>query len=424
MSDHHTEETPEDAANKLEQQPAVDIVLTGPYYNRNSSNRLIFESIDDLYKYGSAYVGAPGAFKMFLVVDNTEASDLQAPGFVHIWIGERFHPDNKPGIGGPNAANDVVFTPLYKRMVEWKAEDSWYLDAVGQPTGTIPTIMYKGIMIYMPDPRLDYSRPTEQIEATTGNTSGVTVTTTNKEIPGAAGVITTSETASGIDPQEGAQPTSNFTTRYKGKVYNVAELRVLLAGGTVDLRDKKNIRKRIANLERLNNKNLPREFFIGDTSVDAETFKAYGARDSNGNATINIPPCDPDTTGIGSGSIPPQQQLKQDASLRRARAASVAESVNYVQSGYEAANAPYVAPTVVTQSTLQNNNTSSDSDNKRPTNAYIYKPLTSGFDRYDFNTGKKVYTPDSGPSRNVDGNTLTPQGTPRVSPNANKIGPQ
>ena len=413
MSNDHTEETPEDAANKLEQQPAVDIVLTGPYYNRNSSNRLIFESIDDLYKYGSAYVGAPGAFKMFLVVDNTEASDLQAPGFVHIWIGERFHPDNKPGIGGPTAANDVVFTPLYKRMVEWKAEDSWYLDAVGQPTGTIPTIMYKGIMIYMPDPRLDYSRPTEQIEATTGNTSGVTVTTTNKEIPGAAGVVTTSETYTDDRSPEfikRRQKQEAYRARKKAEAeaYNAinAANRAARAAGTTLLQ---NTSPLVTSLD----KNMRDALGGYGNFAAASSGPDDGLRGTgdyrDGLRILNIPPCDPDITGMGSGSMPP---------------ASVAESVNYVQSGYEAANAPYVAPTVVTQSTLQNNNTSSDSDNKRPANAYIYKPLTSGFDRYDFNTGKKVYTPDSGPSRDIDGNTLTRQSTPRVSRNANKIGPQ
>jgi hypothetical protein len=44
--------------------------------------------------------------------------------------------------------------------------------------------------------------------------------------------------------------------------------------------------------------------------------------------------------------------------------------------------------------------------------------MDAGFDRYDFNTGKKVFTPETGPSIEP----LPPE--PRTSTSANQIGPQ
>lgn len=50
------------------------------------------------------------------------------------------------------------------------------------------------------------------------------------------------------------------------------------------------------------------------------------------------------------------------------------------------------APTPVTGQRAQPTATSSSG------NAYVYEPIKPGFDRYDFNSGKKVFTPDTGSS--------------------------
>ncbi len=76
------------------------------------------------------------------------------------------------------------------------------------------------------------------------------------------------------------------------------------------------------------------------------------------------------------------------------------------------------APTTVTQP--PSTPTSSATASTRPPNVYIYEPLISGFDRYDFNSGKKVYTPDSGPSRNTSSQSAVQQSVPRTLPGANR----
>jgi hypothetical protein len=87
-----------------------------------------------------------------------------------------------------------------------------------------------------------------------------------------------------------------------------------------------------------------------------------------------------DTTGIGSGQLPTQDPRGRD------------------QRGS-------TSPSIVTSSQ------SADAIADQPLGVYVYKPLTPGFDRYDFNTGKKVYTPDNGPSRNAAAQITTPEGS-------------
>jgi hypothetical protein len=74
------------------------------------------------------------------------------------------------------------------------------------------------------------------------------------------------------------------------------------------------------------------------------------------------------------------------------------------------------APTTVTQPTSSPSSSSSATTNQRPPNVYIYEALTPGFDRYDFNSGKKVYTPNTGPSRNTEAKAVSPESTPRTAP--------
>lgn len=76
------------------------------------------------------------------------------------------------------------------------------------------------------------------------------------------------------------------------------------------------------------------------------------------------------------------------------------------------------APTTVTQP--PSTPTSSATASTRPPNVYIYEPLTPGFDRYDFNSGKKVYALDSGPSRNTASQPVVQPSVPRTPSVANR----
>ena len=155
-------------------------------------------------------------------------------------------------------------------------------------------------------------------------------------------------------------------------------------------------------------------------------------------------PCLPQNMGSGSGSTPPSSEPYPDAILRQARAAAAAplsaltsrldSKGDFLQNAFgslgskaatatsgltsrlDSKGATPTAPTTVTQP--PSTPTSSSTAKPRPPNVYIYEPITPGFDRYDFNTGKKVYTPNGGPSRNNSGQTVTPPQSPTTMSSA------
>ena len=139
-----------------------------------------------------------------------------------------------------------------------------------------------------------------------------------------------------------------------------------------------------------------------------------GSQISNGAPAAK--PCLPDTTGTGSGSVAPApNDGRTPAAIALAAAKRAASGIGSI----DAAAATVVSPSVVTTRRAAANGTAPAPNNSRPPNVYIYKAMQTGLDRYDFNTGKKVFTPDTGPS-------ITPiAAVPSTHPNANVItGPQ
>lgn len=221
---------------------------------------------------------------------------------------------------------------------------------------------YRGIRIYVPDPEFNHNRPETQTDATTSSTTGNTIVTTTSINPAAAGVVTTSEVIPAAISGE--------------QVYDDAILR-----------QARNI------------------------------------------VPTNLPPINPCLPGGapvnqagGSGSTPPARPTYDDAILRQARARAATPTTT--------SPAGTTAPTTTAPTTVTTQQPSASSAPSSapstPSNVYIYEPLSPGFDRYDFNTGKKVFTPDTGPSRNSSNVAVTPTSAPRVLPRSDPgfVGPQ
>ena len=163
---------------------------------------------------------------------------------------------------------------------------------------------------------------------------------------------------------------------------------------------------------------------VGDIATPEQMrYMAQGPRDGGNpggsqisNGAPAAKPCLPDTTGTGSGSVAPApNDGRTPAAIALAAAKKAASGIGSI----DAAAATVVSPSVVTTRRAAANGTAPAPNNSRPPNVYIYKAMQTGLDRYDFNTGKKVFTPDTGPS-------ITPiAAVPSTHPNANVItGPQ
>ena len=388
---------PEESQNRLEQENAVPVEAMGPYYNFDASSRQIFENINDLYEYGTDIIYgrgrvARGATTLFIVVDNADEADLLYPNQPHYWIAERLPPDTSYVGDDENFRGDVFFTPFYKKMVEWAEEGR---RGIPPPQNSIIAGTYRNVSVYLPDPTLDYSRPDSQTNSTTGETTGTTVQTTTTVTPGAAGGVTESEIIPaevGLDAFGGAGDPVTQSAVAGGRGNGAAE--------------------------------------VAQRQADAAVANTTTSSVATGTAPClpNNPPVASGTAG--SGATPPASVPYNDAILRQARAAAAAPAsvipsagggrgdgaAELAQRRADAA-ATATAPTTVTQPTSTPR--SSATASLRPPNVYIYEPLTPGFDRYDFNTGKKVYTPDAGPSRNTNSQPVVPQSVPRTPPGAN-----
>ena len=424
---------PEESQSKLEQENAVPVEAVGPYFRFDISTTQIFENIDDLYKYGTDIIygispSVRGFFAIFIVVDNQDVSDLLYPNQPHFWVAERLPPTPAASLEDPDFRGDVSFTPLYKKQLEWTEEGR--TRGTNQPPQSIRVTTYKGVPVYLPDPTLDYSRPVSQTGDTTGATTGTTVRTTTTVTPGAAGGVTESETIPadvGLDAFGGAGATVTTASADpyagfgpEGEFGGVSTATSSAGAGRGN----------------------------GAAEVAQRRADAATANLTTANVATGTNPCLPNnppaSQGAGSGATPPATVPYDDAILRQARAAAAApvsavrnaanaasgavrnaanaasgavtNAVNAASTATNraAAAAGATAPTTVTQP--PSTPTSSATASLRPPNVYIYEPINPGFDRYDFNTGKKVYTPDNGPSRNTNSQPVVPQSTPRVSP--------
>jgi len=387
---------PEESSNKLDQTNAVPVSTEGPW--KNSEDMWTFQNFADMEKYGPDIVsGKPGSSAtVVLVIDNEDAGLPSYQKNKHYWILE-------------NADYDAGFVQLYFRhsveyfsilveqgsatMEDFKTESN--LNFLG--SGRIKVDTFQGYPIYIRDPAIDDNRPESQTGSTTGATTGTTVETTTTAKPGAAGVVTESQTIP-------------------------AEVGLDAFGGA----------GRDINSLNVGDKLTPAEL--------AQAARGLGAADFFRNASGKIEssgpgPCLPQNMGSGSGSTPPSRELYPDAILRQARAAAATPGGDFLQNVFgglgsktavsatstltsrlDSKGATPTAPTTVTQP--PSTPTSSATAKPRPPNVYIYEPITPGFDRYDFNTGKKVYTPNNGPSRNNSGQTVTPSQGPSTMSSA------
>ena len=404
---------PEEAAGKLDQENTVEADPRAPW--RNSLGQLCFQNVDDLYEFGSEIFISQGQSGLVIVIDN-EGEDVLHPNNKNYWVVKHV------SFGAGNRNNTADIMPLLDYYDELRADFGYKWASTAneftqQPDGAIRLPRHQGLRVYVPDPARDDNRPETQAEATTSATTGNTTVTTTTAKVDAAGVVTESETVSaevGLDAFGGAGATvgaADPLDAFGG------------AGATVGAAD-------------------PLDAFGGAGPTvrgPASAALATGAQTGTDPCLPNNPPV---TTAGVSGATPPASVPYQDAIMRQARAAAAVPAsvipnpldafggagpvitsspsgaaVNPLDAfGGAGAAVNATAPTTVTQQPSTPTAGQSTTPTDSSANVYIYEPLEGGFDRYDFNSGKKVFTSNGGgPSRTVNGNTVTPTSIPRVT---------
>lgn len=202
-----------------------------------------------------------------------------------------------------------------------------------------------GVPLYVPDPNVDHARPVTEVTKTTSAVTGNTVETTVVTDPKAVGPVTSSEVKVGIADQ-------------------------------------------VNNLK------------VGDTATPEQIrFMAQGAKPDT-KAKLKLEPCIPNVppaneVAKGAGSAPKVKGPDDVIAEARKRAAERANVNPNVSDG--TANpgpaAEATKPQLVTQDTTVNPvNGKPSSEASVTEGVYAYKPMRTGFDRYDFNSGKKLFT--------------------------------
>ena len=412
--------SPEEAAGKLDQTNVVPVSGEGPW--KNSEDMWTFQNFDDMEKYGPEIVsGKPGSSATaVLVIDNEDAGLPSYQKNKHYWILE--NADYGSGTVALYIRHSVEYFSILveegSATMEQVNDDS-QVEFLG--AGRKKVDSFQGYPIYIRDPAIDDNRPETQTASTTGATTGTTVETTTTAKPGAAGVVTESKTTPAeTELNAFGGPGRDINSLGVGDKLTPAELAQAAGAG------RGNGAAEVARRR-------------ADAAGSAVVSGATGKIESSGPG-----PCLPQNMGSGSGSTPPSSEPYPDAILRQARAAAAAplsaltsrldSKGDFLQNAFgslgskaatatsgltsrlDSKGATPTAPTTVTQP--PSTPTSSSTAKPRPPNVYIYEPITPGFDRYDFNTGKKVYTPNGGPSRNNSGQTVTPPQSPTTMSSA------
>lgn len=364
MSEDSDSGLPEESAGKLEQTNSVTVTEAGPW--RNSDDMWTFQNYTELEEYGEELALGQDPV-VVLVIDNEDAELAMYPNNKHYWVIYPLTFDS-----GSTSIYIRHLTEYFSIMLEDGVATMEEINSYEPPGGGFIKLgTYQGYPVLARDPAIDDNRPETQTSSTTGETTGTTVETTTTAKPGAAGVVTESKTTPaevGLDAFGGAGPT------------------------------------------------IPSPLDAFGGAGPSVVSGATGKIESGGPG-----PCLPQNTGIGSGAAPPPSVPYPDAILRQARASAAAPVTSAVAAvtggrGNGAAEvARRRADAVTAPTTVSAPNpaqSSSASSPLRPSSVYIYEPITPGFDRYDFNTGKKVYTPNNGPSRNSSGQTTAPTNSP------------
>ena len=370
------ESCPENTQGKLDQSNGIIDNPREPYYLDPSQNAPwpVYETYDDLETLKDNIRNTDELYSntIVVVIDDQGVHNLGYPGTPKFFTSIktrlgylRFRPLIIWGIKRKKNIDDIAKNKQQSRDLGLSvvvpmnmSEKMEYIrvNAAGaHPNGTPDTRC--GVAYIVPNPDLDYSRPEGVTTSTSSATTGVTVETKTVNDPKTAGTVTTTE-------------------------ISVAD--------------------QVNNLK------------VGDIATPEQMrYMAQGAP--------ALKPCLPDTTGTGSGSVAPApNDGRTPAAIALAAAKKAASGIGSLDAAAAAAaTTTVVSPTVVTTTRAAANGTAPAPNNSRPPNVYIYKAMETGLDRYDFNTGKKVFTLDSGPSIEA----VEP--TPTTAPNANAtIGPQ
>ena len=435
---------PEESQGKLEQSNAVTINPRTPW---KIDGRSVVQNYDDLIEFGqdlfsAARTDRPTAKIATVIVIDNESYTQHYPNNKQFWAGAYYK--GQEGCG-------LIWKPFTEFFIDLRdAGNTKYLTTIqntfiGRFKG-VAVGSYQDIPIVVPDPNIDHTRPIVQAEATTSTTTGVTVITKTTADPRAAGVVTESETV----PAAVTTPTELTAEqrRWLGNAdptdpYILARMRAATGSGSSQgagpLASLLAQVKATTGVNPCLPNNPPASAGVSGSGAvppvstyDDGPLRAVRAAAASTGSTYDDGPLRAVRAAAASTG-----STYDDGPLRAARAAAAAPpstvpaptagggrgngAAELAQRRADAATATATAPTTVTQTPSTPTSTNqSAAGNPRPPNIYVYEPLTPGFDRYDFNTGKKVYTPDAGPSRNASSQPVVPQPTPRVPPGANR----
>tara|TARA_B110000977_G_scaffold50282_1_gene68288 strand:+ start:330 stop:1349 length:1020 start_codon:yes stop_codon:yes gene_type:complete len=298
--------------------------------------------------YHQAFVHEDGKPRVIIIIDNHERhSGVPFPNNKHYFV----------------VVPDWEFwriTPLCIELSELKItnDGSYELFIESLSTATLwPPINsvlldddWYGVPLYVPDPNVDHARPVTEVTKTTSAVTGNTVETTVVTDPKAAGAVTTSETKVGT-----------------GSPKNIDDVKVAATVTPASLKAE------AANL--------------GTGKPDTKVVEKLEP------CIPNVPPAN--QVAKGAGSAPKVKGPDDVIAAARKRAAERANVNPNVSDG--TANpgpaAETTKPQLVTQDTTVNPvNGKPSSEASVTEGVYAYKPMRTGFDRYDFNSGKKLFT--------------------------------
>lgn len=345
------DETPETSSAKTDQGAAVP---NNPKEGwRNKNNTLVYQTLDDAK---AAWDGRPA--RIFIVVDpdqdvfhngawptndqwyygetlgivNGRPSGLFMP--LHFWLKTMYPDQLKKQLATPELLEVAKFS---RKFVTKEAND---------------------VPVFKPDTSLSNERPTTQ-KSSTASKDGTAVETSITTDPKKAGPVTASNIISGA---------------------------VKSGVGSLDAAKDAIIGSVVSKATSLLDDKLGAFGGIG-AKIEDKLLGKLGSKS-------NLPPCLPNTAP-GVGSTVTKKISGPDAAIAELRA-KAAETVSTNLDAFGGAGpkigAPGADPTKVKPQTV----TLDASPNERladSANPYKYEPLKAGFDRYDFNTGKKVVTP-------------------------------
>ena len=376
----HPDNSPEEISGQVDVSNAVDNNPNGPW--KNSTGMWTFQNYDDLIANAADVASPDRSPRIVMVIDNEFRNAIWQANkqYYVVWF---------PG-DLDDGTDFGAYAEILQRYLASAQSDNpeltWpeILKANNLPLpGMIHASTWQTIPIFVGNESSDDNRPGTVIETTESKVYDVRTTTVTTTKPGAAGVQTESGiTAFGAATQT---PADKYDVQVgidsaKAQAAAIATTGSLPSGPTSGMSESIDKLKvgDIATPEQLRH-------MVGIGSLDA------AANNTKPGAVTRLPDCLP----ANPEAMTQKAEVHQDKILKDAKAAALGAKIS-------GADPTKTAPTTVTSSGAG----SAAAEVVTPS-AYIYAPLTPGFDRYDFNKGKKVYTPDSGPSKTAASQPLT-----------------